>query len=469
MGSYVVADGDLSNSARTGAGLTAGPVRAWAELFLVLGARVYRAFLLTLVAAALVPTLWSWTSYVVGSGSMAPALSVGDVVVARPLPEDARVPKGVMVFTDPVRDRILIHRVVERLGDGTFITAGDANEATDSTPVPRKSFLARGTICVPFVGLPIVWVQNRDVIPLLLWGLLTVGAFLLAGRRQGPPRHRLPSPHEAKVGDGAAGKSKVLVRGTAAIAAAGLLALGVAMAPFEHADAAFSAQTVSSGSTWKVAVVSSNATSHLRVYDTPEASGWYRRSSVSVNIYATASPGSVRSITYRVNDGSPVTIKSASIVFNLSRQGDNTITYFATDNHGVAETAHTVHIKLDNVSPTLSVTSRVGDMTHAQWRANCPQPGSTGGVCGATVDTASGVASVTYVLSRSSDQRCFDGAAWTSAACSARTAATFTTSTWVALVPDALLQVPRTWYTITVFVTDVAGNSRNITRSFSVG
>lgn len=468
----VVTDGvEPGKRAPAGADQTVGPARVWAGLALTLAARAYRAFLLTLVAAALVPTLWSWTSYVVESGSMTPALSVGDVVVGRPLPASDRVPNGrVMVFTDPARDRTLIHRVVERLGDGTFITAGDANEATDSTPVPRKNFIARGTICIPFVGLPVVWVQNHDVIPLLLWAVITSGALFVAAKRNpAPPRHRQPMPDDPEPTPAGSGRA-VLGRTVGVVAGAGALALGLVMAPFSHADAAFSSKTANTGSVWKVAVVTPKATSNIQVYDTASASGWYQRGSVSVNIYASAAAGSsVRSITYRVNGGTAVTINSASIVFTLSTQVDNTITYFATDNQGTPEATRTAHIKLDNVAPSLTVTSQVGDMTHAQWRAACARPGSTGGLCGAIADAASGVASVQYVLTRSSDQRCYDGDKWTGAACARRTDATISSGTWAALVPDARLEVPRTWYTITIFVTDVAGNTSNLTRNFSVG
>lgn len=469
----VVPDGPASHTpSRAEPGLTAGPAREWAGLLLMLAARAYRAFFLTLIIAALAPVLWSWTSYVVESGSMAPALSVGDIVVAKPLAAKDRIPTGhVMVFNDPARDRVLIHRVVERMNDGTSTTAGDANRAIDSTPVPRKNFIGRGTICIPFVGLPIVWVRNHDVIPLIIWSLVTSAAMYLASQgRSGSPRHRQPLPDAPEPRRPLSPKAAAVGKASAVAAGAALLAAGIAMVPVEHAGAAFSAKTVTAGNTWKVGVFSSKATSTIQVYDTASTSGWYQRASVSVNVSATAASGSsVRSITYRINGGTAVTINSASIVFGLSAQGDNTITYFATDNHGVAETAHSTHIKLDNVAPTVSVTSQVGDMTHAQWRATCSRPGSTGGVCGVVADSASGIASVQYVLSRSSDQRCFDGDKWTGSACSKRTSASFTPTSWVALVPDALLEVPRVWYTITIFVTDVAGNGNNLTRNFSVG
>lgn len=461
-----------SPTARAGAGHTTGPARVWAGLVLLAVARAYRAFLVTLVTVALVPMLWNWTSHVVQSGSMTPALSIGDVVVGKPLSPSTRIATGrVMVFADPANERTLIHRVVERMADGTFTTAGDANESVDSTPVPKKNFIARGVICIPFVGLPVVWLRNHDVTVLMVWGIITVLALFLAAQRPGADDSRRRRESGRNDNQRLPTKSVLLQRSSVGVACVGLLSAGFVMMPVGQADAAFSARTVSSGSTWKVAMTTSNVTSNIRVYDTATSSGWYQRAWVSVNIYAAATPGSaVRSVIYRINSGTPVTTNSSSVVFDLANQGDNTITYYATDNGGGVEAARTTHIKLDNQPPVFAVTSAVGDVTHAQWKATCAQPGSSGGVCGTVQDgPGSGVASVQYTLSRSSDQRCFDGDKWTGGACTKRQSGTFGSGTWFVAIPDARLEVARTSYTITMFATDIAGNAYSTTRSFSVG
>ncbi|CAN5378670.1 hypothetical protein BH09ACT10_BH09ACT10_04420 [soil metagenome] len=450
------------------------PLRAWCALILVLLARAYRAFLLTLVAAAFVPLLWGWSSFVVESGSMEPGLSVGDVVVGKPVVEGAPILVGrVMIFTRPLAgsDQNVIHRVVKSLGQGTYATAGDANRSNDVDPVPLDKFRARATICVPFVGLPLIWWRSHDFALLLLWIAGTVAAFYLSSRPTCRKKHR-------RAQEGA--KEPVVMapvrkfgRGAAALAAAtALVVAGTTLFAPERAGAAFSADTVNAGSRWQVAAVTSRATSRIQVYDTAADSGWYRRSSVAVNISATASgAASVRSISYRVNGGGITTSKTASLTFTLSTQGDNIITYFATDSFGAAESPHTAHIKLDNQSPALAVTSRVGDVTHAQWRAACAPLNVTGAVCGTVVDgtAGSGVSSVTYILFRSSDQTCFNGTSWTSAACSTRRPSTLGPGTFMVAVPDSALPAARTWYTITLYAEDVAGNSTNTTKNFSVG
>src|SRR5688500_6667914 len=85
---------------------SATPLRAWARLMAVLGSRMYRAFLLGLVAVAVAPVLLGWGSYVVESGSMEPSIQVGDVVVAKPYTEDQQIRVGrVFVFDDPAPDQ----------------------------------------------------------------------------------------------------------------------------------------------------------------------------------------------------------------------------------------------------------------------------------------------------------------------------------------------------------------------------
>ena len=105
-----VLDADLQRSTAT-PGHASG-VRDWTRLTAVLLSRMYRAFLLGLVAIAVAPVLFGWGSYVVRSGSMQPSIQVGDVVVAKPWTEDQRVRVGrVFVYDDPAatRPRLMVH------------------------------------------------------------------------------------------------------------------------------------------------------------------------------------------------------------------------------------------------------------------------------------------------------------------------------------------------------------------------
>jgi signal peptidase I len=251
-----------------------GVAGAWVNLVLTVLTRAYRAFLLTLVVIALLPLVWGWTSYVVRSGSMAPAIERGDVVVARSFGGDEAVPVGrVMVFENPARpetSELLVHRVVEYLGHDSFVTAGDANATTDATPVPRAAFRARALILVPYVGLPLVWLRGSDLWLLLGWLLLTVAAFVRAsrtGRRRPPAGEPDGPPHDPGghlrrrpvlgrlLGPRRTPRSHVHARsrvtGAAPLLATALVVAGLGTGPGSlTATSAFTDTTANSSSSW---------------------------------------------------------------------------------------------------------------------------------------------------------------------------------------------------------------------------
>jgi signal peptidase I len=247
---------DVSTPANTGAGRTAGPVLAWVGMLLILLARSYRAFLVTLVVAATVPMLWSWTSHVVRSGSMEPSLSRGDVVVGKPHPASDPIPVGrVMIFTNPDSEShhgVLVHRVVENLGHGQFTTAGDANRDNDSTKVPTANFIDRAVINVPFVALPAVWLSEHDLAPLIAWLVITMLALYVSSRPPCDPQHR----RRARLSKmrRAAEKAGTVVR-RAAVPIIGMVTIGTAAivgVPVAQADAAFTSTTHNAPNTWRV-------------------------------------------------------------------------------------------------------------------------------------------------------------------------------------------------------------------------
>jgi signal peptidase I len=173
----------------------------WMAWLLTTIARSYLSFLTTLGLIAVVPALASWNTYVVRTGSMAPNIRAGDVVVASPLSKSSEISLGrVMVFKDPASGtsgRVLVHRVVRDNGDGVYVTAGDANASFDTTPVPRAAFIGRGRLRVPFIGLPVVWLAHHRYVPLTLWIALTIIAMFVAirpNRREGDDGDSTPTP-----------------------------------------------------------------------------------------------------------------------------------------------------------------------------------------------------------------------------------------------------------------------------------
>lgn len=243
------------------------PMMAWTMLVVTLSARVYRSFLLTLVMAAVVPMLWSWSDYVVRSGSMEPAISVGDVVVAKPFASSEQVPVGrVMIFSNPAtpeHPELLVHRVVEKLDTGAYTTAGDANISNDTTPVTSDLFRARATILVPFVGKPFTWWASGNVVALLAWVLLTALCFVPKRRRPQGPRgggglvRRLMrlrfSPGSLPVMPGASARSGAL-RPIARLVSLPALVSAVTLVVVStgSASAAFTATTANRSMSWTV-------------------------------------------------------------------------------------------------------------------------------------------------------------------------------------------------------------------------
>lgn len=227
-----------------------------AVLALVLIGRAYRGVLLTFVAVAMLPMLWSWSSHVVRSGSMEPSISVGDVVVAKPFGRDEKVPVGrVMLFQPPPgsggNGGLRVHRVVERLDDGRYRTAGDANATPDVEPVPRGDFRARPVLLAPYVGLPVHWLAERDYLPLGSWLVVSAILFHFSFRRldDDPPRR------------GGTGRRM--------LAAASIVSLAVAVPG--SADAAFTARAGNTSNTWKTAANLDQRYTSAVVADSPWA------------------------------------------------------------------------------------------------------------------------------------------------------------------------------------------------------
>lgn len=255
----------------------------WGWFALSTLSRVYLIFVLTLAAIALLPALVGWHGSVVQTGSMEPHISPGDVVVSSSLDEDAPVPVGhVVEFRSPAsaepsgEARNRLHRIVTAAGDGTYITAGDANADVDSTPITRDQIIGQGRILIPYVGLPQLWLNTGNLVAFGAWIVGTLGAILIvaAPTRRKRPGGTGPQSNEAAGGtaedeaaerteiagqpDGgptrrtlrAVGSREGLAVGAVLIA----LTLGVAVVvPVESVDAAFTGRTLNSGNSWQVA------------------------------------------------------------------------------------------------------------------------------------------------------------------------------------------------------------------------
>ena len=153
------------------------------------------------IAAELVP---GWSSTVVASGSMAPALRPGDIVLNRHIDAHDVGLGSIIVFVDDTGTSV-VHRVVDTNRDGSLTTRGDANRSDDSAPVLDGALTGVGFAVVPWVGLPRVWIERGELLPL---GALLLGVFgaLLSSRwawsadEQDPWQRRRSAPGRTWVG-----------------------------------------------------------------------------------------------------------------------------------------------------------------------------------------------------------------------------------------------------------------------------
>lgn len=145
-----------------------------------------------LTAVSALPALLGWRTTVVMSGSMEPGIRTGDVVATQPVDPGVVIPGQVVLVRDPGQpDHLLMHRLVSIDADGKLVTKGDANRDQDSTPVEPADLLGLPRLRVPFIGLPIVWLQQGRT---ALAGVSLIGmlgtALLAVGPGAEPGRHR---------------------------------------------------------------------------------------------------------------------------------------------------------------------------------------------------------------------------------------------------------------------------------------
>ncbi len=149
---------------------------------LKLAIHVLSTFVLVLLAglglAASAPALLGYEPVVVVSGSMEPAIRVADVVLTRP--SDGRDLDNGTVINYEHEDGTRLHRI-EATTDSGYRTAGDANLSSDSELVAPSQVRGVGTVVVPFVGMPALWVERGQWLYLIA-AVIAVAAALYTSR-----------------------------------------------------------------------------------------------------------------------------------------------------------------------------------------------------------------------------------------------------------------------------------------------
>lgn len=128
----------------------------------------------SLIGWSLAPLLIGWRPSVVISGSMAPRIDTGDVVLVAPLTEPPR--RGqVLLLREPLAPTgQVLHRVVRVDADGRLRTKGDANPSVDSDLHSPQDVLGMARLVVPAAGRLAVWRQGESTSGTHWWVALTV-------------------------------------------------------------------------------------------------------------------------------------------------------------------------------------------------------------------------------------------------------------------------------------------------------
>lgn len=137
--------------------------------------------ILTLTLWTVVPLSWGWRPLVVTTGSMAPSIKPGDLVLIDP--KSGTMPKiGDVVTYQRPGEQPITHRVVGRGPAGDYRTKGDANRQADPQPVAPAMVLGRARMLVPMVGLPALY--PRRSLATFACGVGLAGVLWAAVRRR---------------------------------------------------------------------------------------------------------------------------------------------------------------------------------------------------------------------------------------------------------------------------------------------
>ena len=135
---------------------------------------------LILMAALLVGIAAGYRPLVDHSGSMAPAIGAGDLLITHAKPAGSVRRGEIVSFRDPaLAGKLVTHRVIAIHPAGSrldFITKGDANAATESWSTARGATIPVFVFRVPAIGRAVAWMAD----PVVRTVMLALAALLLS-------------------------------------------------------------------------------------------------------------------------------------------------------------------------------------------------------------------------------------------------------------------------------------------------
>ncbi|MWV41696.1 signal peptidase I [Natrialba sp. INN-245] len=174
----------------------------------VLGLLVLIAIVLPFVIYAVPGVIGAEYSFVVLTGSMAPAIDPGDVVVVDET-DPATIESGdVITFARDGTNTPVTHRVVgvaDAGGGLAFETKGDANSEVDAGLVPAENVLGVVVLTIPYIGYVIQMTNSTAgflllvVVPIVLFAASELWALFRSAREDG---ERTPPTADSDAGEG---------------------------------------------------------------------------------------------------------------------------------------------------------------------------------------------------------------------------------------------------------------------------
>jgi signal peptidase len=132
---------------------------------------------------------------VIASGSMSPALEVGDVIIVQGVPPTSIQIGDIIVFDSPQKTQT-IHRVtqIQTQSNGTilFKTKGDANPGEDAYLTPEQNVHGRVSYRIPWLG----WLALIPMIPMTIAIIIIIIVLIWPEKRRKTKKWKFLRPRK---------------------------------------------------------------------------------------------------------------------------------------------------------------------------------------------------------------------------------------------------------------------------------
>lgn len=149
--------------------------------------------------------VFGYSQMIVISGSMEPAISVGDMVIVHETGDYQ--PGDVITYYDG--SAYVTHRLTEKIGD-RYITQGDANNAPDE-PVLAEQIIGKVVVAIPKAGKLILFLRTPAGIVMLAvlgYALIMIPGYIDRKRRKAAEKPSEPCIGGYYEGEGREGKTE---------------------------------------------------------------------------------------------------------------------------------------------------------------------------------------------------------------------------------------------------------------------